>query len=358
MAILPTHPKIWIISNQATGDDNARRGVAMELGDASPFELKVNDEEIDYVNLAKVLQDNHLPSNPKEIDFPDVIIGRFHDVAIMRDLKRLSGSKTKIVTMPSPIYDLAPMGVIDRVSIKNKWDVSDVVIGFDHQHIDIPGADMSKLIRVPTVPNLITPENLENGTNGWGQQFSELSKGRTTFALLVGGDVAMDDEIYPLTSEHAKELAEQVNAIVSRHNGALLVTNSRRTEEEASRELAKHITVTPAYIHDCHKDKEHNPYFGIMAKADALIVTGDSMSMLSEAVDSGKPVYIATGNRQLPEMHQRFIQALYDRGLAHPLEILETHALVSAPSVIGRPGAEMGQAIRSMIENADMQRSR
>ena len=36
-----------------------------------------------------------------------------------------------------------------------------------------------------------------------------------------------------------------------------------------------------------------NPYFGYLALADAIVVTGDSVSMTSEACASGKPVYVA-----------------------------------------------------------------
>ena len=35
-----------------------------------------------------------------------------------------------------------------------------------------------------------------------------------------------------------------------------------------------------------------NPYFGYLALADAIVVTGDSVSMVSEAASTGKPVYV------------------------------------------------------------------
>jgi mitochondrial fission protein ELM1 len=37
---------------------------------------------------------------------------------------------------------------------------------------------------------------------------------------------------------------------------------------------------------------EDNPYFGYVAGADALVVTGDSESMIAEACATGKPVYV------------------------------------------------------------------
>ncbi|HQU02434.1 MAG TPA: ELM1/GtrOC1 family putative glycosyltransferase, partial [Acetobacteraceae bacterium] len=44
-----------------------------------------------------------------------------------------------------------------------------------------------------------------------------------------------------------------------------------------------------AYIWDMQGD---NPYFGMLACADAIIATADSVSMVSEAVATAVPVYL------------------------------------------------------------------
>ena len=54
--------------------------------------------------------------------------------------------------------------------------------------------------------------------------------------------------------------------------------------------------------------KRKNPYFGILAHADSLIVTGDSVNMVSEAIATGKPVYIfqlSGGNSKFDLFHKR-----------------------------------------------------
>ena len=48
----------------------------------------------------------------------------------------------------------------------------------------------------------------------------------------------------------------------------------------------------PAYVYRWRKDAAENPYFGYLALADRLIVTCDSMSMLTEAIVTRKPVFI------------------------------------------------------------------
>ena len=46
----------------------------------------------------------------------------------------------------------------------------------------------------------------------------------------------------------------------------------------------------PNYFYRWRPDDTANPYFGMLAWADRLVVTGDSIAMLSEACATGKPV--------------------------------------------------------------------
>ena len=54
----------------------------------------------------------------------------------------------------------------------------------------------------------------------------------------------------------------------------------------------------PAFISDGGGD---NPYFGMLAHADAFIVTCDSVNMITEACSTGKPVHVV----QLPSPGRR-----------------------------------------------------
>jgi mitochondrial fission protein ELM1 len=64
----------------------------------------------------------------------------------------------------------------------------------------------------------------------------------------------------------------------------------------------------------------------MMALADILVVTEDSISMISEAVSSGKKVVILSfGASDLPSKHRRFQEMLAEKSLAKiaPLSNLE-----------------------------------
>jgi mitochondrial fission protein ELM1 len=66
-----------------------------------------------------------------------------------------------------------------------------------------------------------------------------------------------------------------------------------------------------------------NPYFGFLALADYIIVTEDSVSMASEALSTGKPVYIAAlegGARRLDMFHKILQEQGYTRPFTGLLE--------------------------------------
>ena len=61
-----------------------------------------------------------------------------------------------------------------------------------------------------------------------------------------------------------------------------------------------------------------NPYPGFLAVADRLVVTPDSVNMLSEAVAVGVPVYTLTERPPTGKL-AAFHQAMTARGLLHQL---------------------------------------
>jgi mitochondrial fission protein ELM1 len=85
--------------------------------------------------------------------------------------------------------------------------------------------------------------------------------------------------------------------------GALLVTPSRRTPPDALRALCAALGDTPAAVWD---GASENPYMGILACADAFVVTADSVNMVTEACYTGRPVMVADlpgGDRKFRAFH-------------------------------------------------------
>jgi mitochondrial fission protein ELM1 len=78
--------------------------------------------------------------------------------------------------------------------------------------------------------------------------------------------------------------------MMRRDGVGVAVTPSRRTDPAVTRLLAAALVPLGGYVWDGSGD---NPYFGMLALADAIVVTMDSVSMVSEAVATEAPVMLA-----------------------------------------------------------------
>lgn len=90
----------------------------------------------------------------------------------------------------------------------------------------------------------------------------------------------------------------------------LALTPSRRTGVEVREILSHHLSPKGAWVWDMEGE---NPYLGLLACADAIVVTADSVSMISEAVATQAPVMVAA----LPGRSRRiglFMQDLTQAG--------------------------------------------
>lgn len=128
-------------------------------------------------------------------------------------------------------------------------------------------------------------------------------------ALLLGGPVrgkGLDPRI-----------AVRIALAAARLGRFLHVTTSRRTGRRAADALTVALRETP---HTLHRFGEHapNPYLSMLAHSKHLVVTADSISMLSEALMSPAPLLIADPGGLGPR-HRSMAEALYAADLAAPL---------------------------------------
>jgi len=77
-------------------------------------------------------------------------------------------------------------------------------------------------------------------------------------------------------------------------------------------------------LHRYRRDDPNNPYLGVLTVADALIVTSDSVAMLSEAAATGSRVYIfdlAAGERDhsVKSTFYRIMMAVLPRRLSRDI---------------------------------------
>ncbi len=150
--------------------------------------------------------------------------------------------------------------------------------------------------------NRITGDTLAAARGEWAQIFEVMPRPRV--AVLLGG----------ATKRKAVEAAQidRLAADLTALSGSLLVTASRRT---GAANIARLRAALPdAWFWD---ETGANPYMGMLAWADAIIVSDDSVNMASEAASTPAPVAIwpllSEGGKTA-----RFHKALYTAEVAEP----------------------------------------
>jgi uncharacterized protein len=133
---------------------------------------------------------------------------------------------------------------------------------------------------------------------------------RPVLGVLIGGA----NRAYRLDVRRLGEIAEMIAAALRRTGGSAVVTPSRRTGEPGLAVLRERLAGLPGVIWD---GNGANPYYAYLAIADALLVTADSVSMVSEAAATGKPVHII-GLDGGDAKFARFHEAMRKAGITRP----------------------------------------
>ncbi|HZU52133.1 MAG TPA: ELM1/GtrOC1 family putative glycosyltransferase, partial [Sphingomicrobium sp.] len=175
---------------------------------------------------------------------------------VARYIQRASGGRTKTVRLGDPMVSHK---LFDLVITTTQYAVRDA----------------DNVVRLPitiTNENAVQPNNLEEQ---WLEGFS-----RPRRLLVIGGKTSLWQFDEQVVTTALQTLEERV-AI---EGGSVIAVTSPRTSRElvaaAEERLGEQAVVTG-----------HFPRYGALLNgADEIHVTGDSVSMLSDAVTSGKPV--------------------------------------------------------------------
>jgi hypothetical protein len=148
----------------------------------------------------------------------------------------------------------------------------------------------------------VEDDRLREAAARWAPRLAHLPRPYT--AVMIGGNAGP----YVLDPEAATLLGRAASAFAARQGGSLLVSTSARTPRHTLAPL-KAVIDCPADVFRWSHDAADNPYLGYLALADSVIVTCESMSMLTEACATRKPVYmfdLHTG----PENRWRLLEPL------------------------------------------------
>lgn len=174
---------------------------------------------------------------------------------------------------------------------------------------DMP-APSANILSTLGAPHRVSPLVLRQAGEQWRERLGHLPHPR--IALLAGG--AREHPLIGngLTPSAANALGRQVARMAKNAGGSVMATTSRRTGDEATEALAAGLGSAMHLIYRWGEPSE-NPYLGYLATADAIVVTSDSVSMISEACATSASVFVA-----LPELagtkHRRLIDTLTQAG--------------------------------------------
>jgi mitochondrial fission protein ELM1 len=189
-------------------------------------------------------------------------------------------------------------------------DRFDAVIAPCHDRLKGP-----QVIATALSPHAVTLPMVQKEAARFRSTFSPIPLPR--LGVLLGGSAHR----FRLNVAFAQKMGRDLRHIHLRTGAGLLITPSRRTSASALQALREALGDTPCFFWNGDGD---NPYHAILGAADYLMVTGDSVQMLSEAAATTAPLYVydAPG---LPARLRGFHSLLYQQNLARPFRgYLET----------------------------------
>ena len=284
---------VWALNTGEAGMRSQARGLAAATG------LTVVEKIVDVTPWLTWLPGNMVPapltsltrgSDPLTSPWPDVVVscGR-RTTSLSIAIKRASLGRTINVHVQHPLC---------------KPRAFDLIVSMRHDGLEAPN-----VLNVDTAMHGVTAEKLNDGRAQWGPKFANLK--RPLIGVILGGR----NRSYRFTLERAAELINGLQRIRAATGAGIAITPSRRTEPDVVAFITEQFRQAPnTFVWDMTGD---NPYFGILGLADRLVVTSDSVSMISEALATGLPVetFDLDGRAR---RHEMFVDNLICQDMVQP----------------------------------------
>jgi len=285
-------PAIWVLTDDRAGN------VAQALGVAESLGLPFSEKQIRYTAFGKLHNSLRAASrrglvlwSRKRIELmppPGLVIAAGRRTApLARWFKRRFGAN--LVQLMDPGWPG-----------RDQFDLIAAPL-----HDDLP--DAFNVVHTLGSCHRASPERLAREAQTWRGRLPDLARPWTFLA--VGGAAAGT----PFGTAEAMLLAERMRTMP----GSLLVTTSRRTGAKVEALLRDNLQQAGYFLG--WSEQGDNPYLGLLGLADRIVVTGDSMSMCSEACANGGPVFIFAPPSLRDAKFRALHAQLYERGYAKPL---------------------------------------
>jgi mitochondrial fission protein ELM1 len=278
----------WVISEDLAGLHAQGLGLAEAAG--LTHEMRILRPSAPWKWVAAKFWPNPLAAVPETVcpPWPDVAIGCGGMAGPI--LTALRKKSVRVVQVQNPRMDIGGF---------------DLIVANHHDEMTGPNIFVSR-----TALHRVTPARLAAQGEIWRDRL--LPYRRPLVAVLLGGNNGR----FRLDRDSGAKLAADLAAMAQRDKVGVVVTPSRRTDPDVTDLIRTALAPTGGWVWDSVGE---NPYFGMLAMADMIVVTQDSVSMISEACATTAPVMIAS----LPGSWRRqalFLKPLTDEDRIRPFE--------------------------------------
>ena len=320
---LPPGTTAWVLASGKVGHEVHCLGIARELG-LEPVLKQVKPRAL-FAALTPFgpidpRDGAHRPGSLLAPPFPDLVFaaGRV-TVPYLRYLRRVSGGRTFTIFLQDP---RTGAGTADLLWVP--------------EHDKLRGENVLVTL---TSPHPLRPHVLEAARREPDPRLANLPHPRV--AMVLGGPSAHhryeDKDVAALTA---------IATSIAEAGYGVMVTPSRRTPASLVTALAQALEGKAVFVWN---GEGENPYSAMIALADSIVVTGDSVNMVGEALAGGVPVQVyepSGGHPKITGFIDKLVAAGHVRRWAGALEGWDNPPL-DATSLIASEIARRYNAFRA-----------
>jgi mitochondrial fission protein ELM1 len=288
--MLPPSTTSWVLTDGKAGDTAICFGVVEALGLEPVLHKIAPRAPWSWATPFGPIDPREAPGlrgSPIAPPFPDLIVasGR-RAVPYVRRIRAETKGRTFTAFMKDPYTGAGTADII--------WVP---------EHDALAGQNV---IKTPLTPHRVTPAKLAAARSVPLASLARLKPPRA--AVLIGGDSVN----HRFRAADIATLSQRLDQL-ARSGVSLMGTLSRRTQPALRDAIAAVFARHGAYLWDGQGD---NPFIALLALADTLVVTADSVGMVGEAAATGRPVLVFEPSGGHPK-NTRYLNELRRRGIVH-----------------------------------------